>query len=165
MSHGGNAKRNGTITAIIYIALALGVVYNIFAIQSGRSEQGTDIYIHGQKFDLQIAETKRERENGLAGVKKLAPTEGMAFLFPSEGKYEIWMKGMKIPIDIVWVAKDTVVQITPNVQPQPDVPDAELVRYGPDQPVTAIIELPAGAAESQRIQKGDLVEIFPNSTK
>lgn len=165
MSHGGNAQRNGILTAIAFALLVFGALYNIYTIQSDREPEEQTVSIHGQQFDLVIADTEHERKKGLAGVKDLKHTEGMAFLFPVEGEYAIWMKDMEMAIDILWVANGTVVQITPNVQPEPDTPDAQLTRYSPDTPVSMVIELPAGAVESQHIKKGDSVELSSTNSQ
>jgi len=54
-------------------------------------------------FSVSIADDEAERIKGLAGVASLGPQEGKLFDFDTEEKWGIWMKGMKIPIDIIWL--------------------------------------------------------------
>ena len=58
-----------------------------------------------------------------------------------------WMKGMRFPLDMVWIGEDRrVAEVTANVSPQPGVADGDLARISPASPVRYVLELNAGAA-------------------
>lgn len=58
-----------------------------------------------EKVDLKlkIADTDPSRLKGLQGVKKLEEKTGMLFDFEEPGYYSMWMKGMDIPLDMVFL--------------------------------------------------------------
>ena len=66
------------------------------------------------------------------------------------------MKDMNFALDFIWLSKDQVVEITPQVPaPSAQVPIPATIR--PSQPVTAVIEVPAGWAIKSNIKVGDKV--------
>lgn len=66
-----------------------------------------------------------------------------------------WMKGMRFPLDMVWIGEDgRVAEVTANVPPQPGVADADLARISPAAPVRYVLELNAGAASRHGIAVG-----------
>ncbi len=105
-------------------------------------------------YRVSVARTESQQQKGLAGVKSLAADEGMLFAFSKNDYWPIWMKGMRIPIDIIWInEKKRVVHIERNVQPDA----APYVTYLPDEPAKYVLELPAGTAARDRISKNTLV--------
>jgi uncharacterized membrane protein (UPF0127 family) len=56
-----------------------------------------------------------------------------------------WMKGMRFCLDIVWIENDQIVGAAEDVCPDPDgTPDVERARFSSPQPVTHVLEVPAG---------------------
>jgi len=66
---------------------------------------------------LDIASTPEQQRRGLMGVSRLAPDRGMLFDFPHSGNHSMWMRGMKIPLDIVFFSNSQIVAIEQNLQP------------------------------------------------
>ncbi|MBP7821070.1 DUF192 domain-containing protein [Candidatus Saccharibacteria bacterium] len=64
------------------------------------------IYIDNNKFSAEIVATDKERQKGLSGRESLAWKHAMVFNFEQEDYWNIWMKDMKFPIDVLWVNKD-----------------------------------------------------------
>ena len=108
-------------------------------------------------FRVEVARTDAEIEKGLAGRTKLAADEAMLFEFPEDKPWGIWMKGMKMPIDIVWLDKNKrVVHIEKNIQP-----DAEPYEtYKPSVPARYVLELTAGGAEKFGIKKDMVAKMY-----
>jgi len=103
-------------------------------------------------FSLLVAQSDEERKKGLSILPKLRRHEGMLFIFPSESLHGFWMKGMKFPIDIFWIRSDgSVCFIKRNAVPE-EYPEI----YKPDCKSRYVIELKAGVAEEDRIEKGDM---------
>lgn len=101
-------------------------------------------------FDARIAATQISREKGLSGVTSLNPQQALILVFPSDRMWSIWMKDMKIPIDIVWLDKaKSVVYSAKNVSPD------DVTIFKPNSLTRYVIELPAGTIERQQIQTGD----------
>lgn len=58
-------------------------------------------------------------ELGLGGRDSLPKDSGMLFVFPKAGVFGFWMKGMRFPLDIVWIGADKrVVGVDPGIYPE-----------------------------------------------
>ena len=67
------------------------------------AEQARTVQIGAQRFAVEVAATPAARERGLSGHERLAPDSGMWFVLPEAGKTGFWMRGMRFPIDLIWV--------------------------------------------------------------
>lgn len=65
----------------------------------------------GNTISASIAATPWQRTIGLSGRGSLATDRGMLFLFKDKGIYPFWMKNTQIPLDIIWIHNQTVVDI------------------------------------------------------
>ena len=77
----------------------------------------------------------------------------MLFVFDRPGEYAFWMKGMRFPIDIVWLSGHEVVHIERQIQAD------SLSIYAPAQPADRVLEFNAGAMDGLSV--GDKVESLP----
>jgi uncharacterized protein len=118
------------------------------------------VTIGDASFVVELAVTSQEQRQGLSGRPGLAQGTGMLFIFESEGLYPFWMKGMRFPLDMVWInAECAVVDITKEVPPpDPGQATSDLPTYRPSEPAQYVLEINAGEAESAGIRAGDLVE-------
>ena len=65
-----------------------------------------------------IADTPGKRSVGLMGVKEMPDTQGLVAVFDHSAKYGVWMKGMVMPIDIIWLNdKYKIIDMKLNAQP------------------------------------------------
>jgi len=102
-----------------------------------------------------VVEDERERAQGLSGRESLEPTEGMLFIFPESAYHGIWMKDMRLSIDIIWIdASGRIVDIAPVVHP-----DSYPKVFEPKTPARFVIETNAYFTESFGIKVGDTVSI------
>lgn len=103
---------------------------------------------------LQIANTEQERETGLMSVTHLPAHTGMLFVFDQDAPVEFWMKDTLVPLDMVFVGQDGVVNsVAANVPVvAEDTPDEEIPRRSGDGKY--VIELPAGEASADGIVAG-----------
>lgn len=147
--------------------LLLGVAIGAAALsipyidQLSKIQKKAEIKINDQYITADVVSTPATRDKGLGGVTNLGINNGMLFLFNKPEAYGFWMKGMVIPIDIVWMYNDVVVGFTENMQPEPGVPDNKLKVYYPPQPVDKVLELRAGRVALLKAQIGDKVYIKP----
>ena len=115
-----------------------------------------EISIGGVVLTVETAQNDAERAQGLSGRQSLPEGSGMVFLFDKPDRYSFWMKDMNFALDFIWLSKDQEVEITPQVPaPSAQVPIPATIR--PSQPVTAVIEVPAGWAIKSNIKVGDKV--------
>ncbi len=84
--------------------------------------------------------------------------KGMLFLYTHRGQQAFWMKGMRFPIDIIWLDNRRIVHIEHDVPPPPrGTSDADLPVYRPARPANAVLEIAAGIARELGLRNGALV--------
>lgn len=78
------------------------------------------ISIGGKDYEVQEARTDKELGDGLKDLKELSENEGMLFYMPNKLSQQVFtMKGMKFPLDIVFINQDQeVVAVNYNCQPE-----------------------------------------------
>lgn len=108
----------------------------------------------GAVVTAQVADTPASLEQGLAGVETLSVDRGMLLVFPEAGQHGIWMKGMRIPLDIVWLNEEGKVVHVVEEAPVPTDPQ-DLPVYTNLDPAKYVLELAAGTAGSTGIEVGD----------
>lgn len=146
----------GLVTVLFILVLVQGYLGHLVERQRGKK---TAIKIGQTTILSTIADTKEERTKGLAQRDSLAPNEGMLLVFENDGYHQIWMKGMKIPIDIIWISADKkIVAIEKNVKPpRPSASDFELKIYTPKDLARYVLEVQAGLTDRLNINFGQPV--------
>jgi uncharacterized protein len=118
------------------------------------------ITINGVTINAEIADTQDKRNKGLSGRESLATDSGMLFTYQDSGKYTFWMKGMKFPLDMIWINGKTVVDIIKNATPPlPGQKDETLSIYTSNQNADKMLEVNAGFVDAHGIKVGDTVEV------
>lgn len=64
------------------------------------------IKIKDKEYRVDEARTEEQRKKGLQGVEKLPENEGMLFFFDPPEEVSMWMKGVDIPLDIIFFNED-----------------------------------------------------------
>lgn len=115
------------------------------------------------RLNIELADDKEKRTKGLGYRDSLATDSGMLFLHEQESRFSYWMKGMRFPIDFIWIKDDTVVDTTTNAYPPVEgQSDDTLVRYSPSVAVNKVLETNLGYVAQNNIQTGDKI-ILQNS--
>lgn len=153
--------KDGFLGHILIILVLLGGLWYGFAryqddvvawLQDGREQT---LLIGNTQLRVGVADDRDERAQGLGGVTSLADNTGMLFIFDTDDNWSMWMKGMKIPLDMIWVDSTyQVVHIEENVEPS-TYPDT----FAAGQPVRFVIETPAFFVRNHNITVGDTVYI------
>ena len=87
---------------------------------------------------------------GLSGRDSLEEHTGMLFMFEADGYHPFWMKGMRFPIDILWMDRyKRVVHIAHAVSP-----DTYPELFKPSVLSRYVLEVPAGYAERHGVDIG-----------
>lgn len=137
------------VAGILLGALALGAILFLVFTDGMR---GPRVVIGEATFAVEVADTPALRERGLGYRDSLCESCGMLFVFGHKEAYGFWMKGMRFPIDILWIRDGTIIHIERSV----DFRDQQRI-YRPDTPADHVLELPAGTCEKRHIQRGDRV--------
>ncbi len=122
-----------------------------------------EVRIDGLVIEAEVARTSEERAQGLSGRSALPESAGMLFVFQEERRPGFWMKGMRFPLDFIWISRDRrVVDITRDVPPpEPGTLDGALPLYQPAEPVLYVLEVNAGIVGEAGLRVGDAVTFEP----
>lgn len=72
----------------------------------------------GKTYTLEVARSEAAREKGLGSRLVMDKDAGMLFLYQNEAQRCFWMKDMRFPLDIIWVAASKkVTHIEAGVSP------------------------------------------------
>jgi hypothetical protein len=135
---------------VILIIAAIVVAAVLFVIIPNLPQSTTNVRLGDGIFRAKIAKTDYGREIGLSGVTTLGPDQALLMVFPAADRWPIWMKDMKVPIDIIWLNDNKqVVYIVKNAQPP--VGDATPQTFTPITTAKYVIELPSGTVGSKAI--------------
>jgi len=150
-----NVNANFIVGLFVVVVVASAALFMMTTFQSK-----VTLYLGDGVFDATIANTQPAREKGLGGVSDLKPNQALILAFASDDKWPIWMKDMKVPIDIIWLDKDKkVIYIVKNASPDTSTD----VIYTPKTDARYVVEVPSGTVESKTIRTGraavfDIVE-------
>ena len=100
-------------------------------------------------FAVELADTPQERSKGLMFRETLARGAGMLFVYEHPQRAAFWMKNTLIPLDMLFVAPDGVVQ---QVHPMAVPGDLTLISGGAG--VLAVLEIKGGLAAAIGIGAG-----------
>lgn len=118
------------------------------------------VNINNSKINIEIADTQDKRTKGLGGRDSLATDSGMLFIFPKADKYSFWMKGLKFPLDIIWINGDRIVDTLINVKPpESGQKDETLSVFQPVSPVDKVLEVNAGMVDKLQVRVGDKIVV------
>lgn len=116
-----------------------------------------NVTVNGVELVADIAENSTQKSKGLSVKDVLKENEAMLFVFDTEREHSFWMKGMKFPIDIIWLDDDKeVVHVEHNLQPCG--PDSFCQTYKPDDDSLYVLETVAGFALKHNITENTLVK-------
>jgi uncharacterized membrane protein (UPF0127 family) len=103
-------------------------------------------------FDIELALTPPQMEQGLMFRRSLAADAGMLFDYGDPQPIAMWMKNTLIPLDMVFIGKDgTVVDFRERAVPM------SLDTIEPKVPARAVLEVNAGTAQRLGLQVGNTV--------
>lgn len=139
--------------AVLFFVV-LVIVFVIFYSSNFKNEKNVEIEgqvacINDNCFNVEIAETNRERVKGLMNREFLDKDSGMLFIFPKEDIWSFWMKNTLIPLDIIWVNENSsIVEIKQNVQP---CKENTCTIYSPKNKSKYVLEINAGLVDNLNI--------------
>lgn len=129
------------------------IAYGAFMTMRGFSTKRVTIGIGKVDLQAEVADTDELRQRGLAGRTELEQRQAMLFVAGQGQELKIWMKGMQMPIDIVWLdAKKKVVHIEKEVWPD----DTPHTVYRSPVPATYVLEMKSGMVAESGVRLGTL---------
>lgn len=140
---------------LIYIAIVLFCVLigKAFFSQTQSALKTARVVIPaGGYFIVEIAETEKQRMQGLMYRRFLAKDNGMLFVFEQVDIQKVWMKNTLIDLDVIFIAESgLVVSIVKNLKPCVQLaceiyPSSKKAKY--------MLEVNAGIVEKTAIRLG-----------
>lgn len=99
-------------------------------------------------FKVEVADDEAERSAGLMYRNFLPEDRGMLFVFPQQRQVGFWMKNTPLPLDLVFIDANGVVQ---GIRPGEPFSEAAI---SPGVPVQFVLELKRGTAAKMGIEEG-----------
>lgn len=120
---------------------------------SGMSVPLQRLAIEGVSIHVEIADEEHERIQGLSGREVLPTDQGLLFVFETPGRYSIWMRDMRFPLDIYWIDDEgVIVDAWKNA-----TPESYPFVFEPSAPARYVLEVVGGFSEVYNIDVGDRV--------
>lgn len=139
---------------VVFFLLFVGIAGAYYL----RHPLGAKVKIGQHIIPVELAVTETEKQKGLGFRDSLKPNAGMLFVYNHKEQYNYWMRGMRFPIDFIWIDGKIIVDITPSIPPPSG--DEQLKVYKPKVPVDKILEVNAGTVERVGISIGDTVSFL-----
>ncbi len=135
----------------LFIAVVVVAIVAIIAILIvGMMQPRVTVQLGDGVFKAQVARTDSELKRGLSGVSEFSKDQALLFVFPKDDTYGVWMKDMRIPIDIVWLDKNKkVIHAVSNA-----TPESYPKTFRPPKPARYIVELASGTIKTRAIKIG-----------
>ena len=138
----------GVLAAATFAAFATGA----FADAASRT---TTLRISGHALKVEVAEKDAELERGLMFREKMAPNDGMLFIFEGPAYHAMWMKNTLIPLSVAFVDRDGTILNILDMEPQ------TLESHQSAGPSIYAIETNKGWFEVNHVKAGDKVAGLP----
>jgi len=120
------------------------------------------VKLGNETVKLEVAQSKKEIEDGLMYRTSMPETQGMVFLFHPTSHVAFWMYHTLIPLDMLFVKDGKIVKICKDVPPCknkdpegkdcPVYPDRNLIE------VSEVIEVNGGFCDRHGVKEGDEVK-------
>ncbi len=105
------------------------------------------------RFEVELADSVKERQIGLMHRSVLPEDAGMLFIFDTDQEVSMWMKDTLIPLDMLFLdRKGKIVSFAENTEPFSTRNITSKV------PVRAVLELNAGTMKRLGAKRGDRIE-------
>ena len=113
------------------------------------------------KIFVEIVTSREEQRKGLGYRNQLEDGKRMLFVYSNSSERIFWMKGMRFPIDIIWIVSGKIIQIKENIPPPSLlISDKNLETFGHGIYADMVLEVPSGYSKKNRFKKGDKIRIL-----
>src|SRR3990172_6646629 len=148
----------GAIRTRLILGLMLPLTLLHYAVEAPAASalQKGEVVIDGRvTINVEVARSHQAQARGLGGRSSLKKGTGMVFPYDGPGLRGIWMKGMLIPIDILWIREGRIVAIEAKVPPPSSNGALAVFSHVAD----LVFEVPAGYAKEMGIRIGQSVRV------
>lgn len=103
-------------------------------------------------LDIEIADDDYQIQTGLMYRNSIKDEQGMLFIFPNEIARSFYMKNTRIPLDIIYISKDSnIVSFQKNAKPfdETSLPSNVPAKY--------VLEIKGGLSDEWQLNIGDRI--------
>ncbi len=143
--------------AIVVLIVACAFVVPVVAVSAGQqvlppwrtdfpeARTTAEIMVGETPVTVDLALLPDQQQLGLGYRNGLEPGTGMLFVFPGPSEHTFWMKGMRFCLDIIWIERGAITGAAERACPDPSgTADIDRQRFASGEPVTYVLEMPAG---------------------
>jgi uncharacterized membrane protein (UPF0127 family) len=146
----------------------LALVCLVLAAAAARADDAPPVLfvpLGGESFRLELALDPETRQLGLSGRTRIAPNQGMLFVFPAPRPLAMVMRDCPVPIDVAFLDAGGVVIAVHEMRPEPPRATEEsrlayevrLPQYPSGGPAQLAIEVAGGRLRQLGIGPGDRI--------
>ncbi|MDO8617855.1 MAG: DUF192 domain-containing protein [Candidatus Uhrbacteria bacterium] len=114
------------------------------------------VEVNGKPLTIEMVSTRTAIRQGLSDRDSMPLDHGMLFKMGETRRHTFWMKGMRFPLDIIWINQGTIVDIA-------TLPASKLgqilARHQSIEPADKVLELNAGQAEAYGLRVGSITNL------
>ncbi len=140
------------------------LLFSLFCGAQGTTEQvhfnKEKIQIGSKNLSIEVAETESQHERGLMYRKKLAPDEGMLFIFKKEQPLYFWMKNTFIDLSIGYFNKDGILVDIQEMKAVKSVMEENPPSYPSEKPSLYALEMKTGWFQKNKVKLGDKLRLL-----
>jgi len=146
-----------TLIVLSFVYLAFGTVGSGLYAQDGVIFRRDHLKVVTESgahvFQVEMAETPRQRTQGLMWRRHLPESSGMLFDFGNSAPVVMWMKNTYVPLDMIFItANGTILNIARDTVPE----STAFINSG--GPVRGVLEVPAGTTARLGIRPGHRID-------
>lgn len=146
--------RMTVLTLTAFLGMGLGAV---FAVPLYRRDFAR-VEFPRVSVAAELAADPESRRIGLSGRSAVAEKSGMLFVFDRADYWGVWTKGMRFPIDAVWIKNGVIADIEERIAaPAPGRADPSPPVYRPDVHADMVLEVKSGFVNDYGLRIGDPV--------
>jgi uncharacterized protein len=117
----------------------------------------TKVTVNNFDLTVYLAMTNEQIIKGLVIKNQLKENEGMLFVYQLPAKYTFSMRGMKFPIDIIWLDNARkVIHIEHSLEPCPS--DIDCPKFIPSAAALYVLETIAGFSNRHDVKIGTQID-------
>ncbi|MEX2215096.1 MAG: DUF192 domain-containing protein [Phycisphaeraceae bacterium] len=118
------------------------------------------VTIKEKKYELELALTDSQRQQGLSDRKEIAEDGGMLFVFANPSVVNFVMRKCLVPIDILFLSPNGHIVAMHEMKMEPyNTPDSKLKGYSSVYLAQFAIEVKAGSIKALDLKEGDAIDL------
>lgn len=110
---------------------------------------------NGRLAKIKILTTQESKYLGFSNQARPCSDCGLLFVWPDLFRPTMVMREMRFPLDFIWLKDKQIVQLLTGVPPDSG---PNFIEYQSEQPVNAVLEMPAGFIRRHNLQIGQSLD-------